>query len=1083
VISQAGSLQLADGRREVAKLLPGLFDENWQHSGLGGSGEVRGDVCRGVIGAPDGTKVDCELRWSRVDNGARLAYRLAPRAAVRLNSLHVSMDFPVDVVAGGGFVADGEQGAIPEQFGDVHLLSKPMESLDITLADGRKLSLRFASASQVLLQDNRRWGPSFSARMGRGSAGKAWPAGEAMELTFELTAEGGIGVECDVPVTIEAGTDWVALDVDLDIVPGSALDFSGMGFTDPPAGKHGWVIAREDGTFAFEEEPDTPRRFYGVNFCFGAQYVTHEQSDRIAERLQRLGYNSIRLHHYEGELVSPQTGLTSIAIDRRPNSTAELTSFEAPADQDDNYGSRIRGFLHPPETGDYTFQIASDDDGVLRLSTDESPTNKIDIASVTGWTGRREWDKYPTQKSKPVRLEGGRKYYVEALQKEGGGGDHVSVAWEGPGVVTGIIQGEHLSPFPDGDRGRIVREVWNDAARSDSVTPHPAKLEQLDYLVAALKRRGIYITTDLYVSRPVHAAEIWDGVEGAVSMNDFKMLVPVNERAWENWKTFTRMLLTHENPHTGLTWAEDPAVAWLCMINEGNFGNYPGGLGERATRDWQVAWNRWLAKTYGTRAALERAWGADAGGDPTEGTVPFHRNPYEDDPRGRDLSAFLAETERDTFARMKEFLRNEIGTKALLTNMNGWTNRLSTQAARAEYDYVDDHFYVDHPEFIDVHWQLPSRCGNTSPIAGGATGGRHCAFVRLLDKPFTISEYNYSGPGRFRGVGGIITGSMAALQGWGVVWRFAYSHSRDTMFRPGAVNYFDIVSDPLNQAAERASICLYLRGDMRPAVHTVAIAMTRDELLKDRRRNVNLAPGWHALALVTRVGTFVPERPGDVPADVILPLAWTTKRSSYRGGEVLDVDPYSGEAGDAALAALRRKGWLEGNLTDLGRSVIQSETGQLLIDAPRDVMVLDTPMTAGGYAPQGERIETGAATIKIKRTDATVWVSSVDGRPIGKSRRLIITHLTDLQNTGTRFAERARQTLLDWGKLPHLVRSGSAEVALKLDGAARAEVWALAASGRRVGEVEVEVRNGELVVPLDVRGPEGARMVYEVAVE
>jgi hypothetical protein len=506
-------------------------------------------------------------------------------------------------------------------------------------------------------------------------------------------------------------------------------------------------------------------------------------------------------------------------------------------------------------------------------------------------------------------------------------------------------------------------------------------------------------------------------------------------------------------------------------------------MDERVERDWQVKWNDWLRRTYRTADAVRAAWGSDPGGDPTRGSVPLHRNAHDGSPRGRDLVAFLAETEREMFGRMKRFLRDEIGTKALLTNCNGWTNRVAGQAARLAYDYVDDHFYIDHPRFLEKKWRLPSRCPNTSPIAAGAPGGRPNAFVRLLDKPFTISEYNYSGPGRFRGVGGIITGALAATQDWGVLWRFTYSHNRGNLFEPGKAGYFDLASDPLNQAAERASVCLYLRGDMKGTDHTVAIAATEDELLRTRKRNTGVAPGWHALALVARVGTFVAKRPGRVPADLVLPLGWDSPRAAWSAGEVLNVDPYSKDAGRAALEAMRRNGWLEGNLTDLATNVIQSETKQLTIDAPRDVMVLDTPKTAGGYAPQGQTVETDAATITILKTDATVWASSVDGKPIRQSRRLIVTHLTDLQNSGARFGERARQTLLAWGGLPHLVRDGAAAITLRVANAGRAKVWALSTGGRRVAEVKPAVRGNELVVPLAVRAPEGARMIYEVAVD
>jgi len=414
--------------------------------------------------------------------------------------------------------------------------------------------------------------------------------------------------------------------------------------------------------------------------------------------------------------------------------------------------------------------------------------------------------------------------------------------------------------------------------------------------------------------------------------------------------------------------------------------------------------------------------------------------------------------------------------------MNGWTNRVSTQAARAEYDYVDDHFYVDHPHFIEQPWSLPSRCPNTSPIAAGAPGGRHCAFVQLLDKPFTISEYNYSGPGRFRGVGGILTGCLGALQGWDVIWRFTYSHNRANLFQPAPIGYFDICTDPLNQAAERAAICLYLRGDMKTAPHTIGIAMTSEGLLSHETRNVGLAPGWHALAWVARVGTLLADNAKTVPADIVLPFG--PGADDLAGSKGLDAEPYAGDTGGKALTLMRKRGWLEGNVTALGDNRLQSETGEILIDAPRDVMVLNTPRTAGGYAPEGETIETDAVTVHQDETDATVWVSSIDGQPIRQSKRLILTHLTDLQNSGIHFGEKARQTLHAWGGLPHLVRDGAATVRVKLDNADGVRIWELATSGRRLAPVPTKVENGELVVTVSVKNAQGkARMVYEIAVE
>ncbi|MBT4820065.1 MAG: hypothetical protein HON70_30430, partial [Lentisphaerae bacterium] len=615
-------------------------------------------------------------------------------------------------------------------------------------------------------------------------------------------------------------------------------------------------------------------------------------------------------------------------------------------------------------------------------------------------------------------------------------------------------------------------------ANGRSTELNPETLDQLDYLFAAFKKRGIYITADLFISRPVYAGEIWQGMKGNVDMSDFKMLVPVNETAFRNWETFSRNLMTHRNPYTGMTWAEDPALGWLSMINEGNFGNKIGGIKGRVAEDWQRAWNAWLKAHYKDAAAIATAWGEDVMGEPSANTVPLPKNATDDNRRSRDFSEFLADVEAKMFARMKRFLTEELGTKALLTNMNGWTNPLQAHLARQEYDYVDDHFYVDHPQFLEQRWRLPSRCPNTSPVAAGAPGGRGCAFTRLLDKPFTISEYNYSGPGRFRGVGGIITGCMGALQDWSVIWRFAYSHSNKNLFEPGPSGYFDLVADPLNQAAERASLCLYLRGDMKPASHTIAIAASRDDLVGKDGASGRVSPPWNALALVTKVGMSVTTESSKAPGDLVMRVG------SPRDGE-LPLDPYAQDTGRKLVREMRKRGWLKDtNRTDLARKIHQSETEELTVDAPTDTLILNTPRTAGGYTPAGNTVEAGAVAVIVHETDATIWVSAVDDAPIASSKRLLITHLTDLQNTGAEFAERARKTLLARGELPHLVRRGTATVEVHCATPPRGvHAWALATSGRHIGSVPATVQGKTIKIPLDTLGNAGAQMLYEVVVQ
>lgn len=100
---------------------------------------------------------------------------------------------------------------------------------------------------------------------------------------------------------LKAGKDWRRIENRLDVIPGSALDFSSFA-VDAPAGKYGRTIVR-DGHFQFSDRPGVPVRFYGVNLCFSSCFPSREQADIIAQRLARQGFNAVRFHHFDHLLV------------------------------------------------------------------------------------------------------------------------------------------------------------------------------------------------------------------------------------------------------------------------------------------------------------------------------------------------------------------------------------------------------------------------------------------------------------------------------------------------------------------------------------------------------------------------------------------------------------------------------------------------------------------------------------------------------------------------------------------------------------------------------------------------------------
>ena len=577
----------------------------------------------------------------------------------------------------------------------------------------------------------------------------------------------------------------------------------------------------------------------------------------------------------------------------------------------------------------------------------------------------------------------------------------------------------------------------------DALTLSAENMDKFDYLLATAIREGFYLTTDLFVSRsraPIRWRHIGVDSDAEVDMQLFKALCAVYDPAFENWCAYARNFLTHVNPYTGRAYKDEPALPLISLINEGGLFM---GWGRETAKDERVlaAWKKWLLE--------KRA--ADPSFYPSADPYSAPKGAYDKDNAAFVL--FMGEMEAKMVARMKAFLRS-IGCKALLTNDNCGSHFAPLQEASGEYDYIDDHFYVDHPSFLEKRWQLPSRCGNKNPIQVRGLPPCRLGFTRMADKPFTVTEWNFSGPGMFRGVGGILTGALAALQDWDGMWRFAYSHSREGILEnpnhsPG---YFNLGTDPLGQASDRASICLFLRGDIEPisSDNGVSLLITPASVKPADGHAFPGAPSWSDAAWNMRVSSC---------------LAPPSNCGSRHLGGGIRVIPRE-QAEEPAVT-----NWVHG----------VTANPALGFDREKGAFTINTPRTCGGFAPEGT-IAAGPLAATLGGTAATVWVSSLDDLPVASSRRILLTHLTDVQGEGTKFADPEKTILLRFGK-GSLVRNGTAQISLALADPASYEVYELDTGGKRLGSVPSETRHGKICFTASVDGPHGARMLYEIVVK
>lgn len=855
-----------------------------------------------------------------------LEYIFTPDADTKAHALCASFYFDDTVFQGGAYAFDNNiKGIFPlvNNPNVVHLNRTQASTLNADGAMGR-VTFNLDKNNTTLLQDNRKWNTkNFELRYSApsdepkivGELVSTYKAKKDYVVKMTITLPEPTNLIQLKPIVMKADETWIPLKNELEIVKGSVIDFTDVVNLDAPAGKYGWTKA--DGqNFVFEKLPNVPQRFYGVNFCMDAHVLTHEESDIIADRLARFGYNTVRFHHHENR----------------------LTKF----------------------------------------------------------------------------------------------------------------------------------------SRKDSCALDKDRLDQFHYLFAALKKRGIYMTTDVYVSREVNAHEIYPGMTGTIEMNEFKQLCAVNRNAMENWKKFARVFLGTKNPYTGLTLAEDPALNVICMVNEGvisawTHSTYP----EQFKAAWVTAWNNWLAKNFPTEQA-RKAIGLQE--------YPAKATPKHDlkTPLGNAYSHFLYDTHQAMYKEMTSFLKEELNCKALFSDMNNAGRNIWAQATRGTFDYVDDHFYIDHPRFLQTSWRLPSTCDNLSVMKTGNIGGGTSAFIRVLDRPFTITEWNYSGPGKYRGIGGIMTGCLASLQNWAGLWRFAYSHSRG-MFDPDkrSAGYFDVVSDPFAQITERATICLFLRKDLGEAPNTIAWTIDENWVKNTTEPDHKLWIQWSGFNLVAKVGTFIGSPTDKVPAELSVPL---TANAPKAANHIETQEPMTHETGDAVDAIVKKLNWLpKGNKTDFSRKIFQSVNNQFMIDGERNAMILNTPMTAGGFVEANDTIVTDVAQFKVRGSEATVWVSSVTKEPIKSSSRILLSHVTELHNSWQRYAEPERKTVLSWGSQPYLVHDGYVDALLSIDKPEEMTLYKVDLSGKRVAKVPTKIVDGKLAFTIRIKNPDGkAQLLYEL---
>lgn len=323
-------------------------------------------------------------------------------------------------------------------------------------------------------------------------------------------------------------------------------------------------------------------------------------------------------------------------------------------------------------------------------------------------------------------------------------------------------------------------------------------------------------------------------------------------------------LLNHRNPYTGMTYAEDPGIAFVEIFNEDSILFY-GTLGQlqKSPILRQMTAERfadWLEDKYGSEQAWRKAWGESViVSDPDNitnnhlknlispdkvqglldeesfetGVVPWGQPWFYDqasvkkheDPglaalkqRMLDTMEFLAGLQDEFYARAVEGIRETgypgeiIGSNWQAGSMAGHYWNLETDA---KVGLIDRHNYYGGTGGLKLH--KGKYVNLVSQLDRPGRGLLSTGMQQVSNRPFMISEWNVVQPSEWYLEGPTIIGAYGmGLQGWDASFIFASYQNAGYAPTLDAVKVFSIDTPPILGLMPAISR-MVRRGDIQEA--------------------------------------------------------------------------------------------------------------------------------------------------------------------------------------------------------------------------------------------------------------------------
>lgn len=472
-------------------------------------------------------------------------------------------------------------------------------------------------------------------------------------------------------------------------------------------------------------------------------------------------------------------------------------------------------------------------------------------------------------------------------------------------------------------------------------------LDRFDYLNAALRKQGIYLAFSAHFTRAYLPGDVdilktddadrdaW--VAALTEMNswpskksfDLRKLLPVvDERAALLQEEFTRKLLTHVNPHTGLSYAADPQVISLEVVNEHAL-EYAIVCLNRLPEFWQQR----LEKRWQDYAAAAGEVGGDLYKPATPALVTLR-------------AKFLTGLDEAYDKRIQAVVR-ATGSRVPMTFSNLWRGDSTLEMHARTADIMENHAYIDPLVVRGIE-------------DGFAKAGR----TALAGKPFFIGELNQAEGEKnilqqspHRTMLPLASAAYGAFNNWsGLVW-FAWVHGEEVgtgedgwaRYERRRSNLGGMVGDGMMIDHLRTTGLIYRRGLVAPSQAPVTLWTDAPFEVAGyaalMRGKIDAQAGWADVHAIRRAY-------GPVPAD---------------------------QAGAPWLAK------------PAGSPVV-SDTGEIVKDVTRRQFTVAAPQAEGFSGFIDANAPAGLKHLAVSGADfATVVAVAEDRKALGESARVIVS--------------------------------------------------------------------------------------------